>query len=208
MITLFSGSTIRLTSDVIRKHLGARIFDQNNEHHLISWLGQQEDKHKMALYQCDFTFHAWTQRCIRQADCILIVGLGENTPSVGKVRIVSLYCMCFGEYEVMSGPLCQVEKEIQRIAVRTQKELVLLHREDGARPNNTVAWLNMRTWVSWHHHIQCSKRMFSRKSVYRIVRNAFALQQFCFFFTKPVCRVSCTIRCASPSRTSTRIFRG
>lgn len=73
---------------MIRKHLGGRIFDQNNEHHLISWLGQQEDQHKIALYQCDFTFGTWTQRCIRQADCILIVGLGQNAPSVGKVRYI------------------------------------------------------------------------------------------------------------------------
>ncbi|KAK4881148.1 hypothetical protein RN001_004467 [Aquatica leii] len=139
------GSTLRLTSDVIRKTLGVSIMDPNNEYRLTTWLAQQEDQHKIALYQCDLTLSVWTQRCIRQADCILIVGLGENAPSLGKV-----------------------EKEIQRLAVRTQKELVLLHREGGPRPNNTVAWLNMRSWISWHHHIQCSKRMFSRKSLYRI----------------------------------------
>ncbi|KAF5299333.1 hypothetical protein FQA39_LY02506 [Lamprigera yunnana] len=139
------GPTLRLTSDVIRKTLGASIVDPNNEYRLTTWLAQQEDQHKIALYQCDLTFSLWTQRCIRQADCILIVGLGENPPSLGKV-----------------------EKEIQRLAVRTQRELVLLHREGGPRPNNTVAWLNMRSWISWHHHIQCSKRMFSRKSLYRV----------------------------------------
>lgn len=60
--------------------------DPNNEYRLTSWLAQQEDQHKIALYQCDLTFSPWTQRCIRQADCILIVGLGENTPSLGKVK--------------------------------------------------------------------------------------------------------------------------
>lgn len=62
----------------------------------------------------------------------------------------------------------KVEKEIERLAIRTQKELVLLHREDG-KPQNTIAWLNMRTWVSSHHHIMCQNRVFARKSVYRIV---------------------------------------
>lgn len=66
--------------------------------------------------------------------------------------------------------LLQVEKEVGHLAMRTQKELVLLHREGSEKPNNTVAWLNMRTWVSHHHHIQCSNRMFTRKSQYRIVR--------------------------------------
>lgn len=37
------------------------------------------------LYQADGTLTPWTQRCIRQADCILIVGLGEQEPSVGEV---------------------------------------------------------------------------------------------------------------------------
>lgn len=33
----------------------------------------------------------WTQRCIRQADCILIVGLGDQEPALGEV------CVCLGE---------------------------------------------------------------------------------------------------------------
>ncbi|XP_050355931.1 neuropathy target esterase sws isoform X6 [Nymphalis io] len=139
------GPTVRLTSDVIRKLLGLTIMDPNNEYRLSSWLAQQEDKHKMALYQCDPSLTQWTQRCIRQADCILIVALGDKQPSIGKI-----------------------EKEIERLAIRTQKELVLLHREGGPNPSGTVHWLNMRTWVSQHHHVRCPHRMFTRKSQYRI----------------------------------------
>uniref|UniRef100_A0A6M2DEI5 Neuropathy target esterase sws n=1 Tax=Xenopsylla cheopis TaxID=163159 RepID=A0A6M2DEI5_XENCH len=142
------GPTLRLTSEVMRKTLGAGIMDANSEYRLSGWLAQQEDQHRMSLYQCDNGLTPWTQRCVRQADIVLIVGLGERAPSVGKI-----------------------EKEIERLAMRTQKELVLLHREVlGApcRPQNTVAWLNMRNWVSSHHHIQCPKRMFTRKSQYRI----------------------------------------
>ncbi|XP_017770079.1 PREDICTED: neuropathy target esterase sws isoform X1 [Nicrophorus vespilloides] len=139
------GATSRLTSDVVKKALGSSIMDPNNEYRLTSWLAQQEDQHKICLYQCDNSFSVWTQRCIRQADCILIVGLGDKEPIVGRM-----------------------EREIERVALRTQKELVLLHREEGGKPQNTVAWLNMRSWVSSHHHILCPKRMFSRKSLYRI----------------------------------------
>ncbi|CAG2064985.1 unnamed protein product, partial [Timema podura] len=119
--------------------------DTNNEYRLTSWLAQQEDQHGIVLYQCDHNLTAWTQRCVRQADCILIVGLADKEPHIGKI-----------------------EKEVERLAIRTQKELVLLHREGADRPKNTVAWLNNRTWVSSHHHIQCSKRMFSRRSQYRV----------------------------------------
>lgn len=56
-----------------------------HEYRLSSWLGQQEDMHRIVLYQADSTLTPWTQRCIRQADCILIVGLGEQEPTVGEV---------------------------------------------------------------------------------------------------------------------------
>ncbi|XP_046752586.1 neuropathy target esterase sws isoform X2 [Diprion similis] len=140
------GPCVRLTSDVVRKTLGASIMESANEYRLTSWLAQQEDQHRISLYQCDSSYTLWTQRCVRQADCILIVGLGEKAPSLGRI-----------------------EREVERLAMRTQKELVLLHREQsGQRPSNTVQWLNMRSWVSSHHHIQCPKRMFTRKSQYRI----------------------------------------
>lgn len=57
-----------------------------HEYRLSSWLGQQEDIHRIVLYQADSKLTPWTQRCIRQADCILIVGLGEQEPTVGEVR--------------------------------------------------------------------------------------------------------------------------
>ncbi|CAK9810264.1 Neuropathy target esterase sws [Anthophora plagiata] len=140
------GPCLRLTSDVVRKTLGSTIMEPANEYRLTSWLAQQEDQHRISLYQCDPTYTLWTQRCVRQADCILIVGLGDKPPSIGRT-----------------------EREVERLVMRTQKELVLLHKEQsGLRPTNTVQWLNMRSWVSSHHHIQCPKRMFTRRSQYRI----------------------------------------
>ncbi|XP_008556860.1 neuropathy target esterase sws isoform X2 [Microplitis demolitor] len=139
------GPCLRLTSDVVRKTLGTSIMETPNEYRLTSWLAQQEDQHRISLYQCDSTYSAWTQRCVRQADCILIIGLGDKPPTLGRT-----------------------EREVERLAMRTQKELVLLHKEHGQKPSNTVEWLNMRSWVSSHHHIQCPKRMFTRRSQYRI----------------------------------------
>ncbi|KAM7350594.1 patatin like phospholipase domain containing sws isoform 3-T3 [Cochliomyia hominivorax] len=140
------GPTLRLTSEVVRKQLGIHIFEQSNEYRLTSWLAQQEDRYIITLYQCDTSLSAWTQRCMRQADVILIVGMGDRPPTVGKF-----------------------EREIDRLAMRTQKELVLLYSEnDSSKPSNTLQWLNARPWVTKHHHIQCVKRIFTRKSQYRI----------------------------------------
>ncbi|XP_039498768.1 neuropathy target esterase sws isoform X1 [Drosophila santomea] len=140
------GPVLRLTSDVVRKQLGPNIFEAANEYRLTSWLAQQEDRNIITLYQCDSSLSAWTQRCMRQADVILIVGLGDRSHLVGKF-----------------------EREIDRLAMRTQKELVLLYPEDtNAKPANTLSWLNARPWVTKHHHVLCVKRIFTRKSQYRI----------------------------------------
>jgi len=125
--------------------------ESSNEFRLSAWLGQQEDQHRIVLYQCDRSLTQWSQRCIRQADCILIVALADTEPTVGTI-----------------------EKSLETIAVRTQKELILLHKEGADSPKNTIDWLNARSWCSSHHHIQCPSRMFSKRRAARLV--------FFFFF--------------------------
>uniref|UniRef100_A0A8C5CMC5 Patatin like phospholipase domain containing 7 n=1 Tax=Gadus morhua TaxID=8049 RepID=A0A8C5CMC5_GADMO len=136
------GPTLLLNSDCIKQCLGAAALDSVHEYRLSSWLGQQEDIHRIVLYQTDNGLTPWTQRCIRQADCIIIVGLGEQDPAVGEL-----------------------ERMLERSAVRAQKQLVLLHREDGPPPTGTVHWLNMRSWISRHHHLSCPRRVFSKRSL-------------------------------------------
>uniref|UniRef100_A0A672KE71 Patatin-like phospholipase domain containing 7b n=1 Tax=Sinocyclocheilus grahami TaxID=75366 RepID=A0A672KE71_SINGR len=103
------GPTLLLTSDIIKQHLGVAALDSS--------------------------LTPWTQRCIRQGNCIIIVGLGEQEPTVGELE-------------------CMLESS----AVRAQKQLVLLHREDGPPPRGTAEWLNMRSWISRHLHLSCPHR--------------------------------------------------
>ncbi|XP_037608206.1 patatin-like phospholipase domain-containing protein 7a isoform X2 [Sebastes umbrosus] len=140
------GPTLLLTSDIIKQRLGAAALDSVHEYRLSSWLGQQEDLHRIVLYQTDYTLTPWTQRCIRQADCIIIVGLGEQDPAVGEL-----------------------ERMLEASAVRAQKQLVLLHREDGPPPKGTVDWLNMRSWISRHLHLSCPRRVFSKRSLPKLL---------------------------------------
>ncbi|KAB5549206.1 hypothetical protein PHYPO_G00064720 [Pangasianodon hypophthalmus] len=136
------GPTLLLTSDIIKQRLGSAALDSVHEYRLSSWLGQQEDIHRIVLYQTDSSLTPWTQRCIRQADCIIIVGLGEQDPAVGEL-----------------------ERMLEGSAVRAQKQLVLLHREDGPPPTGTAEWLNMRSWISRHQHLSCPRRVFSKRSL-------------------------------------------
>lgn len=61
---------------------------------------------------------------------------------------------------------------LENTAVRALKQLVLLHREEGAGPTRTVEWLNMRSWCSGHLHLRCPRRLFSRRSPAKLVRAA------------------------------------
>ncbi|XP_072285464.1 patatin-like phospholipase domain-containing protein 7 isoform X5 [Pyxicephalus adspersus] len=140
------GPTLLLTSDNIKQRLGSAALDSIHEYRLSSWLGQQEDIHRIVLYQSDYYLTPWTQRCIRQADCILIVGLGDQEPSVGEL-----------------------EKMLENNAVRAQKQLILLHKEDGPPPSRTVEWLNMRGWCSGHLHLSCPHRVFSKRSLPKLI---------------------------------------
>ena len=82
---------------------------------------------------------------IYQADCILIVGLSDHEPDI----------------------VGHMEKQLENLAVRAQKELIILHREKEGiyqAPTRTAVWLNARDWCVSHHHIRCPKRMFSKRS--------------------------------------------
>lgn len=63
----------------------------------------------------------------------------------------------------------QLERRLEGSAVRAQKQLVLLHREDGPPPRGTVDWLNMRSWISRHLHLSCPRRVFSKRSLPKLV---------------------------------------
>ncbi|XP_029470328.1 patatin-like phospholipase domain-containing protein 7 isoform X3 [Rhinatrema bivittatum] len=140
------GPTLLLTSDNIKQRLGSAALDSLHEYRLSSWLGQQEDNHRIVLYQSDSSLTPWTQRCIRQADCILIVGLGDQEPTVGEL-----------------------ERMLENTAVRAQKQLILLHKQEGPPPSRTVEWLNMRSWCSAHLHLCCPHRVFSKRSLPKLI---------------------------------------
>lgn len=137
------GNTLRLNSDLVLSRIGATAMDTVNEYRLLSWLGMQEDIHRMVIYQCDKRMTPWSLRCIRQADCLLVVGLASHDPR----------------------KLGTVEKQLEGMSLRCQKELVLLYKQDSQRPAKTADWLNARGYLLSHHHIRCPNNIFKdRKS--------------------------------------------
>lgn len=137
------GPTLCLSHETMITRLGSSVFDGVNSYRLSSWLSQQEDTHRLVLYQCDFSLTSWTHRCIRQADCILVVAVADQGPAVREL-----------------------ERQVEKLSSRAQKELVLLHREHGSEsgPRDTVEWLGQRNWITAHYHIRCSREVFASKT--------------------------------------------
>lgn len=84
------------------------------------WLAEQEQKYRIVLYVADSAVTSpWTQTCIRQADYVMVVGMGED-PSLG-------------EYERL----------LLSMKTTARKELVLLHPDRSVVPGSTREWLKV-----------------------------------------------------------------
>lgn len=126
-----------LNQAAILNVLGRHAFSRMGKLKLSQYLADLEEKFGMVLYIADTSVNApWTQTCISQADCILLVGLAEGSPSVG-------------EYE----------RFLLGMKTTARKELVLLHAERYSPPGRTRKWLKNRVWINGgHHHIQMAFR--------------------------------------------------
>uniref|UniRef100_A0A5K3F6B5 Swiss cheese n=1 Tax=Mesocestoides corti TaxID=53468 RepID=A0A5K3F6B5_MESCO len=137
------GSSIRLTSDIIKKRIGENAFEPLNDYRLCSWLSHQEDLHRMVFYIADsHRSSAWTRRCLRQADCVVVLALG-STEDPSK--------------------LSPVEQVIDSCTTKVTKILVLMYPLETEYPpaKKTASWLNARPWVTQHYHIRCPPRVLN-----------------------------------------------
>ncbi|KAI1468808.1 lysophospholipase NTE1 [Daldinia caldariorum] len=122
-----------LNQAAILSHLGKHAFNKMGKLKLAHYLADLEEKYGLVVYVADTSVTApWTQTCITQADCILLVGLAEGSPEIG-------------EYErFMLG-----------MKSTARKTLILLHTERYSPPGLTRAWLRNRVWINGgHHHLQ------------------------------------------------------
>ena len=100
---------------------------------IVSWLAEQETQYRYIIYEADDSFSSWTQRCLRQADHIILVANANTSPS-----------------------LTAIENEIANFRTSQNPEalsLVLLHPPNTVQPKGTTHWLAPRQ-VGHHYHIK------------------------------------------------------
>lgn len=106
-----------------------------------AWLDERERQHQVVIYEASPALEPsgeltpWAQRCMEDADLILLVGEGGADPALGLV-----------------------EKALPAAQTRARLELVLLHPAGCQLPTGTPAWLKPRRAgafpIQAHHHVR------------------------------------------------------
>lgn len=100
---------------------------------LVTWLDEQESKHRFILYQADMTITAWTKWCLRRADKIILVAEAAAIATRDEMRTALLNAEC--------------------LTTNVSRILVLLHPDGSQQPSGTQQWLS--AWQpKIHHHIR------------------------------------------------------
>lgn len=125
------GETAFLHHGSVMHALGRHVFSRMGKLKLASWLATLEMRYRLVVYVADTSASsAWAQTCVHQADCILLVGDGDD-PEIGDF-----------------------ERLLLSVKTTARKELVLLHAERTVTPGSTRAWLKPRPWITAHHHVE------------------------------------------------------
>lgn len=125
-------TSIVLDSASVTAALGRYAFTRLGKLKLLSWLTEQEERVRLVLYVADTgPTSAWTQRCIRQADCVLLVAVANGPTKVGEF-----------------------ERMVLASKTTARKELILLHSQRYIANGLTRSWLKDRKWIQGHHNLQ------------------------------------------------------
>jgi NTE family protein/lysophospholipid hydrolase len=100
---------------------------------VAAWLQRQEQSHCYVIYEADDAWTPWTERCLRMADRVLLVGAGASAPAP-----------------------TELDEPLARHGDSTTTELVLLQADHISQPSGTAAWLD-RYPAAGHHHVRLGR---------------------------------------------------
>lgn len=141
-LSVSGDSVLRLSSAAVDAELGRGAsqtgFDDMANGRLLNWLNEREAQYRYVVYECDVSRSAWTERCLRQADLVLVVAHASDDCAPGEI-----------------------ERSLARAgdgSVTPRAELVLLHAPNVVRPTRTARWLDARASASMaHHHVRVDR---------------------------------------------------
>jgi len=143
------GSTLLIDAESVDRALfpGAADTAEDDPRHALvtAWLSEREATYRFVIYRGAADAPAWSRRCLRQADRILLLARATaDWRDSGAIVERVLAVPDRGE---------------------AREDIVLLHESDSGPPRATAEWLSLRP-VGAHHHL----RMGSRRDFDRLAR--------------------------------------
>jgi len=114
-------------------------------------LRELEDRSRHLLLLADAEWSAWTERCVRRADRILLVADAGADPAPGEA-----------------------EQRLAALKLPARVELVLLHPAGTVEPHGTAAWYSGRDLAD-HHHVRAGSRRDEERLARRLAGRGVAL---------------------------------
>ena len=111
---------------------------------LADWLDRLEREHERLVYLTDPGATPWNERCLRQADRILVVGRGDRPDASARLA-----------------------ETVRGLAPDTPLELLRLRPDDQERPTGTAAWLDALR-PDRHHQLRRGDALEVRSAARRI----------------------------------------
>jgi NTE family protein len=97
---------------------------------LIKWLNDLELLYEFMFFECDTQSSSWNDKCLRQADHIVLLADSTQTPQLTKL-----------------------EEDLQKM-VNVHFSIALVHPQDTITPDKTRDWLDARPLVKSHFHLR------------------------------------------------------
>jgi predicted acylesterase/phospholipase RssA/CRP-like cAMP-binding protein len=120
---------------------------------MVQWLAEQEEAADYVVYEADGRHGAWTDRCLRQADHLLLVARAGADPARVAPELW--------------------EKLQSATHASMRKDVVLVHEGDAA-PNGSSAWRRGRP-VGGVHHVRLSRPQDHERLVRKLTRRSLGL---------------------------------
>ena len=140
------GPTLHLSSARFHSLLDragiANVADDTTDLRLTVWLGEQESRYRFLIYEAHAQTTAWTRRCLRQADEVILVADAASDTALTEA-----------ERELFDG---------KHAASNARCNLVLLHADASRMPAGTARWCVGRNLKRQFHARLDSERDFRR----------------------------------------------
>lgn len=138
-------STCVVNAEICNRHFGAQVaqigFHDSDSHKINQWLISLENQYKYVIYETDKEMTPWSERCLRQADSVMLVAKHSSDVDLNPIEQ-----FLFSRTIENSPPI----------------DMIFMHNGDHDTIQGTHQWLKLRPVQGYHHIIDSSPSDYAR----------------------------------------------